>query len=455
MPWHDVVMHLPAKVKEHALASLRRLVAVPSVSAEGRDLDKAAATVCELLEELGIRAELHGTPGAPVVYGERPAKPGQKTVLFYNHYDVQPADPLELWDTPPFELTEAAGVWYGRGSSDDKGQLVSRLAALRWYLEEHGEFPFGIKFLVEGEEEIGSPNLAEYVEANRELLAADGCVWEFGGVTASGTPMTYLGLKGIACLEMRVRTASHDLHSSYGAVVENPIYRLAKALASLRDDDGRVLVAGFYDDVRPLTDVERRMLAELPDEAPELAQVFGVDRYIAGATGAEFQRRLLTEPNINYNGFTSGYSGPGSKTVLPAAASAKLDLRLVPDQDPARIVACFRAHLDANGFPDVELVELETSEFAARSRADDPFVTATIQALAEAYGEEPVVYPGVAGSGPMHPFVHHLDVAVVGLGCSYPGSRVHSPNEHIRERDFDLSVAATKRMLELFCGVPG
>lgn len=446
---------MPASVREHALESLRRLVAVPSVSAEGRDLDVAAALVAELLEELGIRAELHGTAGAPVVYGQREARADQKTILFYNHYDVQPADPLDLWYSPPFELTETDGAWYGRGSSDDKGQLVSRLAALRWYLEEHGEIPFGVKFLVEGEEEIGSPNLAAYVEANKARLAADGCVWEFGGVTASGRPMTYLGLKGIACFELRVRTASHDLHSSYGAVVENPIYRLAKALASLRDDDGRVLVAGFYDDVRALTEVERRMLAELPDEAPELAEVFGVGRFIGGATGAEFQRRLLTEPNINYNGFTSGYAGPGSKTVLPAAASAKLDLRLVPDQDPARIVAGFRAHLDALGFSDIELVELETSELAARSRADDPFVTATVRALSDAYGQSPVVYPGVAGSGPMHPFVHHLDVPVVGLGCSYPGSRVHSPNEHIRAHDFDLSVAATKRMFELFCGVPG
>ncbi len=447
-------MPLPVSVREHALGSLRRLVAVPSVSAEGRDLDTAAALVVELLAELGISAELHGTAGAPVVYGERPARPGQKTILFYNHYDVQPADPLELWDTPPFELTEADGVWYGRGSSDDKGQLVSRLAALRWFLEEHGDIPFGLKFVVEGEEEVGSPNLAAYVAANRDRLAADGCIWEFGGVTASGRPMTYLGLKGIACLEMRVSTASHDLHSSYGAVVENPIYRLAKALASLRDDGGRVLVPGFYDDVRPLTEVERRMLDELPDEAPELAQVFGVAGFIGGAAGTEFQRRLLTEPNVNYNGFTSGYSGPGSKTVLPAAAGAKLDLRLVPDQDPARIVAGIRAHLDSLGFTDIELVELETSEFAARSRADDPFVTATIRALSEAYGQQPVVYPGVAGSGPMHPFVHHLDVPVVGLGCSYPGSRVHSPNEHVRAHDFDLSVVATKRLFELFCGVP-
>ncbi len=445
---------MPAEVRDYAVVNLRRLVAIPSVSAEGRAQSEAATLVAELLAELGIASEVHTTAGAPVVFGSRAGRPGRPTILFYNHYDVQPADPLDLWQTPPFELTEAGGSWFGRGASDDKGQLISRLAALRWYLAEHGELPFGVKFLVEGEEEIGSPSLAPYIESHREQLAADGCVWEFGGVTAAGRPMTYFGLKGIVCLEMRVRTAGFDLHSSNGAVVENPIYRLAAALASLRDRDGRVLVPGFYDDVRPLTEAEEVLLAALPDEAPQLGALFGVERFLGGVSGTEFQRRLLTEPNVNYNGFTSGYSGTGSKTVLPAEASAKLDLRLVPDQDPAKIVAQIRSHLDAQGFADVEVIELETAEFAARSRADHPFVTATIQALREAYAQEPVVYPGVAGSGPMHPFVEHLGVAVVGMGCSYPGSRTHSPNEHIRITDFETSVAAAKRLFELYGGLP-
>src|SRR5690606_23073977 len=201
-------------------------------------------------------------------------------------------------------------------------------------------------------------------------------------------------------------------------------------------------VKGFYDDVAPLTATEEELLAALPDEAPELAQLYGVDRYLGGVTGTAFQRRLLTEPNVNYNGFHAGYGGPGSKTVLPAEAGAKLDLRLVPNQDPARILRLLRAHLDEHGFQDVTIEELETSEFAARSDADHPFVRATIEALREAYGREPVVYPSVAGSGPMHPFVEHLGVPVVGLGCSYPGSRVHSPNEHVRVADFDRRVGA-------------
>lgn len=447
-------MDLPDHLASYAREALERLVKIPSVAAEGRGLAEAAEAVSELLTDLGARVELHATAGAPVVYAEHPAAPGHPTVLFYNHYDVQPADPLSEWHSDPFELAERDGSWYGRGVSDDKGQLVSRLAALRWYREAHGSIPFGFKFVVEGEEEVGSPNLARYVEENAARLRADGCVWEFGGVTASGAPMTYFGLKGITCLELRVRTAGHDLHSSLGAVVENPIYRLASALVSLRDGRGRVLVDGFYDDVVPLTDTEKALLEALPDEAPELAEVYGVDGYLGGVTGAEFQRVLLTEPNVNYNGFTAGYGGPGSKTVLPATASAKLDIRLVPNQDPDRIVRALRSHLDAHGFSDVEMIELETSEHAARADADHQFVRDTITALREVYGREPVVYPNSAGSGPMHPFMAHLGVPVVGLGCSHPGSRAHSPNENVTIRDFALSVAATRRLLELFGGVP-
>jgi acetylornithine deacetylase/succinyl-diaminopimelate desuccinylase-like protein len=447
-------MRLPDAIYTYARQALKRLVEIPSVSAEARGLPEAAALVTELLAELGARTELHTTAGAPVVYAEHPPQPGRPTILFYNHYDVQPAAPLEEWRTEPFRLTEKDGVWYGRGVSDDKGELVSRLAALKWYRDEHGSLPFGFKFVVEGEEEVGSPNLRQYVEENAALLEADGCIWEFGGVTATGAPMTYFGLKGIVCLELSVRTAGHDLHSSLGAVVENPIYRLARALTSLRDDTGHVLVEGFYDDVVALTPTEERLLEALPDEASELAAVYGVDGYLGGVTGVEFQRVLLTEPNVNYNGFTSGYDGPGSKTVLPATASAKLDLRLVPRQDPAKVMAALRAHLDKLGFADVRMIELETSEFAARSDADHPFVRATIDALRETYGVEPVVYPNSAGSGPMHPFLEHVGLPVVGLGCSHPGSRAHSPNENVRISDFASSVTATKRLFELFGGLP-
>ena len=200
----------------------------------------------------------------------------------------------------------------------------------------------------------------------------------------------------------------------------------------------------------PFTAAQEALIEALPDEATELKDVYGVSGYIGGVTGTAFQRQLLGQPNINFNGFHSGYGGPGSKTVLPAAAEAKIDFRLVPDQDPDVILRQLRAHLDAQGFTDIEIVELETNEFAARSDADHPFVHATIKALREAYRLEPVVYPSVAGSGPMHPFVKHLGVPVVGMGCGHPGSRVHSPNENVKVADFETSVVAMLRLLETY-----
>ncbi|AEB11532.1 M20/M25/M40 family metallo-hydrolase [Marinithermus hydrothermalis] len=440
---------VPERILTYAKETLAQLVAIPSVSAEGRGLEAAAQLVAEQLEALGLEAALHPTPGAPVVYATRTV-PGAPTILFYNHYDVQPADPLELWETDPFTLTERDGALYGRGAVDDKGELAARIAALVWLKERYGELPFGVKFVVEGEEEVGSPHLARYVEENQARLAADACLWEAGGVDAAGRPLAYTGLKGIVALELVVRTAKFDLHSSYGAVVENPIHRLSRALASLRDADGRVLIEGFYDEVRPLTPEEEAALERIPDESPALAELFGVPAFLGGVSGTAFYRKLLAEPCVNINGFTSGYAGPGSKTVLPAEARAKLDFRLVPDQDPKRVVTLLKRHFERHGFTDVEVRVLEVGEKPARSDLTHPWVQATRAALAEVYGTEPVLYPNMPGSGPMHPFAHGLGVPVVGIGCGYPGSRVHSPNEHLRLADLERGIQAIARALERF-----
>jgi acetylornithine deacetylase/succinyl-diaminopimelate desuccinylase-like protein len=426
-------------------------VAFPSVSAEGRALGETADAVRELLEELGLKVELHATAGAPVIYAE--GGEGEKTLLLYNHYDVQPADPLELWHSDPFALTERDGKLYGRGASDDKGELVSRLAALKWLQQEQGRIPFRVKFCVEGEEEIGSPHLEHYVEGHQNLLKADAVIWEAGGVDAAGRPQVYCGLKGIVGLELRVKTAGYDLHSSYGAVVQNPLYRLSKAIASLRDDEGKVLVKGFYNGVRALTELEGETLARIPDESPELAQTFGVEGFLGGVSGRAFYQKLLAEPCINVNGIHGGYGGPGSKTVLPAEAFAKLDVRLVPDQEPQEIAALIRQHLKDQGFDDVELVVSEFGERPARSDLASPWVQQAIEACREVYGQEPVVWPNFAGSGPMHPFTHLLQAPVVGLGVGYPGSKVHSPDEHIRIRDFEAGIAVVKRAMEKFAGL--
>lgn len=442
---------LPLPVTNYAHETLRHLVALPSVSAEGRALGETAHAVRVLLEELGLKVELHPTAGAPVIYAE--GGEGDKTLLLYNHYDVQPADPLELWHSDPFTLTERDGKLYGRGASDDKGELTSRLAALKWFQQEHGRIPFKVKFCIEGEEEVGSPHLEHYVEEHQDLLKADAVIWEAGGVDIADRPQVYCGLKGIVGLELRVKTAGYDLHSSYGAVVQNPLYRLSKAIASLRDDEGKVLVKGFSDKVRALTELEEETLGRIPDESPQLGKTFGVDKFMGGVSGRAFYQKLLAEPCININGIHGGYGGPGSKTVLPAEAFAKLDIRLVPDQEPGEIVELMRAHLKEHGFDDVELIVAEFGERPARSSLASPWVQQAIQACREVYGQEPVVWPNFAGSGPMHPFTNVLGAPVVGLGVGYPGSKIHSPDEHIRIQDFELGIAVVKRAMEKFAGL--
>lgn len=440
---------IPDDIQRFARDTLAKLVAVPSVAAQGRGIDEAAELMRDILETEGFSAELHPTGGSPVVYARKGSAAGP-TVLFYNHYDVQPPEPPEAWDSDPFVLSERDGKLYGRGAADDKGELVSRLCALKWFERKHGPLPFTALFLVEGEEEIGSLHLSDYVEQQRERLAADACIWEFGAVDADERPTTFLGLKGILTLELHVRTADRDLHSSFGAVVENAARRLAEALASLWDDDGRVAVEGFYDAVEEPSREVLAMVDRLPDEAASLAKLFGIERFVDDVKGAEFRRRIFLEPAVNINGVHSGYGGDGAKTIVPSEAQAKLDVRLVPHQDPHEVLELFRSHFASRGFADVELRVLEHLEHPVRAAVDHPFVDAAVAALREVYGKEPVVQPNTPSSGPMYPFVHHLGVPVVGIGCGYPGSRIHAPNEHLRWRDFELGTAATVRLLELY-----
>ncbi|WP_424949819.1 M20/M25/M40 family metallo-hydrolase [Deinococcus sp.] len=418
---------------------LAALVALESVSAQGRMLPETADAVTVLLEGEGFTVRRFPGQVAPVLLAE--AGEGPATLLIYNHYDVQPETPADLWNTPPFVLTERDGRLYGRGASDDKGELVSRLAAVRALRAAHGgHLPLKIKWLIEGEEEVGSPSLAGFVEAHAAELKADGCWWEFGSVSEEGRPLVSLGLKGIVCLELRCAVSDSDLHSSLGAVIDNPLYRLSRAIASLRDDSGRVSIPGFYDAVRAPSAADLRALDSLPDARSPLQQSYGVRGFLGNADAREVNRRSNFEPALNVNGVHGGYGDAGSKTVLPASGFAKIDIRLVPDQDPAEIVRLLRAHLDAQGLSDIEVNELESHEHAARSDVAHPFVQAALAAARESYGAEPIIHPSAGGSGPMHPFVQHLGVACVAIGIGNVGGRVHAPNENIRVEDFARGV---------------
>lgn len=428
-----------ASIVTAARADLARLVSFQSVSAQGRMLEETAAEVTRLLEAEGFTVTRVEGDVAPVLIAE--AGEGPRTLLIYNHYDVQPESPLELWDSPPFELTEREGRLYGRGASDDKGEFVSRLAAVRALRQAHGgTLPLRVRWIVEGEEEIGSPSLGRVVAEHADALRADGCWWEFGSIDPEGRPVIYAGLKGIVCVELRARVADSDLHSSNGAVVDNPLWRLARAVASLRDESGRVTIDGFHDDVRAPSQADLDAVAGIPDESDALREAYGIRSFLGGASGAEFYRRLALEPVVNVNGFHGGYEGAGSKTVLPADGFVKLDFRLVPDQDPARVVALLRAHLDRHGLGDVEVVELESHEHPARSDLASPFVRLAVDAAREVYGMEPVLHPSSGGSGPMHPFNEHVGVPVVAVGIGNVGGRVHAPNENVLVRDFENGI---------------
>ncbi len=449
--WPKIADYIEVNV-ERAIGELTELCRQPSVAAQGLGMAECAELVRNLLERRGIRATLMPTGGYPVVYGFGQGRT-QKTLIFYNHYDVQPPEPLELWESPPFEPQVRDGKFYARGAADDKGHIISRLFALDAVLAACGELPCNIKFVIEGEEEIGSPNLEEFIKANAETLAGDACIWEFGGVNFEGRPEIYLGMRGICYVELRVRTARVDAHSGLGgSIFPNAAWRLVWALSTLKDPDEQIKIPGFYDAVKPPTERDLELLAGLPDESEQIKATYGLKGFLRGLSGVELRRAAVFEPTCTICGLSSGYQGPGTKTVLPAEAMAKVDFRLVPEQDPFDIFEKLKAHLKAQGFDDIE-VELLSAEHPARVDPDDPFVRLTVEAAREVYGKEPAVHPLIGGSGPMYPFVAYLKVPVGVAGVSYPGDRVHAPNEHIRLEDFILGTKHTARILLGFGGV--
>lgn len=431
---------------DKSLAELSRLVAQPSVGAQNLGLKECAALVSEMLKQRGFHVRIMDTKGAPVVFGERKGK-SDKTLLIYNHYDVQPPEPLELWDTPPFEPSLREGKLYGRGVSDDKGHITSRLFAIDSILAAEGELPCNVKFIIEGEEETASVNLFEFIKQNRDLLKADACMWEFGGVDHRDVPMEYLGLRGICYVELSVETASTDVHSGVGgSIIANAAWRLVWALATLKGEDERIRIKGFYDAVQKPSARDRELFEALPEVAEEYKSRFGVKQFLKGLTGGvELRMEEVFVPTCTICGLTSGYQGPGSKTVLPARASAKVDFRLVPDQHPDDIRKKLRAHLDEHGFSDVQITDLG-GDPPARTDPDDPFIQLVSRTAEEVYEVPMQLVPMVGGSGPSHPFVHDLGLPVATAGCGYPDTKAHAPNENIR---VDLYLKHARHMARL------
>ena len=434
---------------QDALEDLKRLCRQPSISAQGVGMAEVVRLLVRIMREYDIDAQVLPSPGDgyPLIYGWV-AGDSPTTLLFYNHYDVQPPEPLELWGSPPFEPTQYESNLRARGVSDNKGDIVARLLAIRAFQKVRGKPPVSVKFIIEGEEEIGSPNIVAFVENNRQLLKADACIWECGGVNWRNEPVVSLGLKGILYVQLEVRGASQDVHSSMATVVPNPAWRLVWALGSLKDMEENIRIEGFYDDVLPPTQREIDAINAMPMDEEETKQALGLESFVKGVTGFDYKSRHIIEPICNIYGLDSGYTGSGSKTVLPCLARAKIDFRLVPNQSPDDILAKLRRHLDSHGFGDVVIAPQTEGESAARTPLDSPFVSVVSEAAREVYGVEPVIVPSMAGSGPMHSFTDTLGLPTALIGVMYPGSSPHAPNEHIRLADFILGAKHIAAVLE-------
>lgn len=436
--------------EDRFLAQLKKLCSQPSVAAQKLGLTETADMVLEMLQGIGADARLIQVAGAPpVVYGEMGS--GDRTLVIYDHYDVQPPEPLDQWESEPFSPEIRQGFLYGRGVSDNKGDLVSRLQAIEAYQETVGELPLKVKFFFEGEEEIGSPHLAQFVAENRELLlGADGLLWEGAAKDMCGRPALYLGLKGIQYLELRVKGASRDLHSSWAPLIPNPVWRLVWALNTLKDERDRITVDGLMDHVAEPPTEEMELLKKIPFEEEQIRKDFGIPQFLGGAEGIDAVKRLLYAPTCTICGIWAGYTGEGSKTVLPNEAVVKLDFRLVPDLEPELVLDLLRKHLDRRGFEDVEIVPM-SGEHPAQSSSDAPVARAAVEAAKLVYGRDPVVYPLMAGSGPMYELSQALGIpAVSGVGVGHAKSRIHAPNENIRLSDYIQAIKYMGEFMRLF-----
>jgi acetylornithine deacetylase/succinyl-diaminopimelate desuccinylase-like protein len=433
-----------------SLKELSELCSQPSIAAQNLGMGECAALVGRMLEARGFEVEVVATHGAPVVFAERSGR-ANRTLLFYNHYDVQPPEPLELWTSPPFQPEIRDGKLFARGASDDKGHIMCRLAAIDAFLEMDGELPCNVKFIIEGEEETASTHLHEFILDHLDLLKSDACIWEFGGVDHEGIPIQYAGLRGICYVELSVRTASQDAHSGLGgSIFPNAAWRLTWALNSLKGPDEHIRIPGFYDRVLPPTPRELELLSKLPDPAERYKAEYGLQGFIKGLTGGlELEREAIFSPTCTICGISSGYEGPGTKTVQPSTAMAKVDFRLVPNQDPEEILLLLRNHLDQEGFEDVEMTYLG-GEPPARTDLDDPFLQLVAEAAREVYGQPQRVVPFSGGSGPNHPFIRDLKLPVATAGVGYPGANVHAPDEHLVIENFVQGTRHTARILKAF-----
>lgn len=427
-----------------------RLCAQPSVSARSEGTKDCAPLVAEILRAHGFEVHSFDTPdnGNPIIVGKARGK-SARTMLCYNHYDVQPPEPLELWTTPPYQPTVRDGALYARGSKDDKGELIARLAAVDALRASNGgELPIGVTFVVEGEEEIGSPHIAQFVQEHKELLKSHCAIWEEGGIDSEGRPVISLGRRGVLGVELEVKTIARDAHSGSGHLLPSAAWRMVWALATLKGADEKIRIPGFYDAVEPPSATDLKIIAERPSDEERMKKDYAIQGFLRGVTGEAYKGAVF-QPTCNIQGITTGYQGPGNKTVIPALATAKLDFRLVPNQDPTDIFEKLKKHLVKEGFADVN-VNWNGAMWPSRQDPNDAAVKLHASTGKQVYGKDAVMIPMGGGSSPVYAFAGPLNIPVISPGVGYDGSRTHSPNENLRLEDFYNAARHIARILDEF-----
>jgi acetylornithine deacetylase/succinyl-diaminopimelate desuccinylase-like protein len=434
--------------RDRYIDEMKRYLAIPSISAlpeHKGDVRKCAEWTRDEMTRIGLNnCRLEETPGHPVVYGEWLGAPGAPTILFYGHYDVQPVDPLHLWTSPPFEATIRDGEIYARGSADDKGQVFMHFKAVEAHLKQNGNLPVNMKFLIEGEEEVGSENLDNFIKSHKDLLKADVVVISDSPMFDRGIPSICYGLRGLTYFQIDLRGSKSDLHSgSFGGAVANPAMVLAQVLTQMKDKSGRIKIDGFYDDVVELRPEERAEWEKLPFNEKKYKQELGVPK-LFGESGYTTLERTWARPTFEVNGLLSGFTGEGAKTVLPAVAMAKVSMRLVPNQDPKKIGDLFEEYLKKVAPKTVELKITRMHGGKPWMTAfDNPFVQAAGRAIEQGFGQRPV-FNREGGSIPVvSTFQEELGLPCVLFGVGLPDENAHAPDEKLDLGNFHGGVIAS------------
>ena len=429
------------------VAELCEYLKKPSISAQGVGMEECARYIAGHMNALGIAAKILPTGGFPVVYGESGRKGAGKTLLIYGHYDVQPPEPLEEWVTPPFSPSIRDGRIYARGSGDNKGPHFAHLKAIESFLAVRGNLPIKVKILLEGEEESGSIHLATFIESNKELLAADGAFSADGPMHESGRPLVFLGVRGIVTFELEASGANQDFHSGKAGTVPNPAWELVQLLATMKDRRGQVLIEGFYDDLRPPEAAAEEAVRSIPFDPEKVLRMWGLEAF-DGDPGVPYHHKLMFLPTFNICGLAGGYGGEGVKTVIPRRASVKIDVRLVPDQDPEKILGCIRAHMDAHGFGHIRLIPRGFKYPASRTPLTHPFSKAVIRAVAAGFGDAPLVYPSIGASAPDYVFTRIMGLPSIWAAYSPHDEQNHAPNENTTIDAFVKGIRTTVALIK-------